>query len=70
MAELETLYREYWDFALESNPLIAPVSPEKTFVLPEEPTQLFWRTNFELRKPVKTKKPRRRIKKRRGPTAI
>lgn len=40
----------------DQNPRIVPVSPQKTFVLPENPTQLFWRTQMELRKVAEIKK--------------
>lgn len=41
----------------EQNPLIAPVSPNKTFVLPDTPSQLFWRETLTVRKTAEVKKP-------------
>ncbi len=57
----------------DSDPRIAPVSPRKTFVLANEPTQYFWRTAFEIRKVEPLRKNGQRKtpgKKRLGPTAI
>lgn len=50
-----------------SDPRIAPVSPKKTFVLPETPTQFFWRENFEVRRVVG---PKKKTKVRNRPTEL
>lgn len=59
----------------DSDPRIAPVSPKKTFVLPDTSTQLFWRTAFEIRKVEPPKKQggglaKKTGKKRIGPVDI
>lgn len=46
----------------ESNPLIAPVSPQRTIVLPDSPSPLLWRVNLEMRKAAEVKKPVTRSK--------
>lgn len=55
----------------EGNPLIAPVSPSKTFVLPDTPSQLFWRQDLTVRK-VNTPPPVKKNngKKRSFPTPV
>lgn len=54
----------------ESNPRILPVSPSKTFVLPDQPTQLLWRTALDLRKQAEVKKTIRKGPARHGPIEI
>ncbi|MCS6915085.1 MAG: hypothetical protein RMK29_12345 [Myxococcales bacterium] len=52
-----------------SNPRIAPASPQKTFTLPDVPSQLFWRAELELRKQPE-KKPIPKRPRSKGPTPI
>lgn len=53
-----------------ANPRIAPASPQKTFTLPDVPSQLFWRTQLELRKTAEVKPVVKRKPVSKGPKPI
>jgi len=53
-----------------ANPRISPASPQKTFTLPEVPSQLMWRTQLDMRKTPVVAKPQVKRPKRIGPTEL